>query len=84
MVPILYHGKGKAMTFEEQWKRVSELEALPDAAVRQIPDVLSKQAKMKLAKKTPEEAVVIIQSAINDIDRGSVETVNDLVLKKLK
>lgn len=72
------------MTFHELWKRVSELGVLPDAAIMQIPFVLSQQTKTKLTKKSPEEAVKIISSAIDEINRGSVETVDILVLRKLK
>lgn len=72
------------MTFEELWKRVSELKALPDTAIYQIPSTLTVRTKKKLANKSPEEAVEIIIDAISEIDRGSVKTVNDLINEKMK
>lgn len=72
------------MKFEEFWTKVSELKVLPDTAIHQIPSILSQQAKMKLCKKTPEEAAEIINAAIDEINRGSVETVDALIQKKMK
>ena len=72
------------MKFEEFWTKVSELEDLPDTAIHQIPSILSHQAKMKLCKKTPEEAAGIISLVIDEINKGSVETVDALILKKMK
>ena len=63
---------------------MSELKVLPDTAIHQIPSILSNEAKIKLCKRTPEEAVGILKTVIDEINTGSVESVNDLVLKKMK
>ena len=72
------------MRFDEFWIKVADLKVLPDTAIHQIPSILSNEAKNKLCKRTPEEAANIIQAAIYEIDHGSVESMNDLVLKKMK
>lgn len=72
------------MKFEEFWTKVSDLKVLPDTAIHQIPSILKDSTKKALATKSPEEAVEIIRSAISEIDRGSVKTVNDLINEKMK
>ncbi len=72
------------MNFEELWTKVSALKILPDTAIHQIPSILKESTKKALAKKSPEEAAEIICSAISEIDRGSVKTVNDLINEKMK
>ena len=72
------------MNFEELWTKVSALKVLPETAILLIPSALSDEAKIKLCKRTPEEAARILQAAIYEIDHGSVEPVNELVLKMMK
>lgn len=71
------------MTFEELWEKISELKILPDTAIQQVPHVLSDIAKKKLSRKTAEEAVKILREVIEEIDHGSVQTVDALVRKRL-
>lgn len=71
------------MTFEELWKKISELKVLPDTAIQQVPHVLSDATKKKLSRKTAEEAIKILREAIEEIDHGSVQTVDALVRKRL-
>lgn len=71
------------MTFEEKWKKVEQLNILPNTAIRQIPQVLSGKTKSLLIKKTALEIAEIVNSAVYEIDHGSVETVDTLVLKRL-
>lgn len=68
------------MTFEGLWKQVK---GLPDTAMIQVPAVLSSATKKKLMQKKPEEVGRIISAAIDEINRGSVETVDALVRKRL-
>ena len=72
------------MKLEELWTKVSDLKSLPNTAICQIPSILSQQAKIELCKRTPEEAAKILKAAIYEIDHGSVERVNNLVLKMMK
>ncbi len=71
------------MTFDELWEKISELKTLPDTAIHQVPHVLSDDTKKRIARKTPDEAVRILQEAIEEINRGSVQTVDALVRKRL-
>lgn len=71
------------MTFEEKWKQVEQLNILPNTAIRQIPQVLSEKTKSLLIKKTAQEIAEIVNSAVDEIDHGSVETVDTLVLKRV-
>lgn len=71
------------MTFDELWVEIEKLHILPDAAISQVPLVLSEDAKRMLARRTPNEAVRIIEEVVDEIDNGSVQTVDSLVMKKL-
>lgn len=75
--------RGQEMSFEELWEKISEMRALPDTAIQQVPHVLSDAMKKKLSRKTAEEAIKILREAIEEIDHGSVQTVDALVRKRL-
>lgn len=68
------------MTFDELWKQVK---GLPDAAIMQVPNILSPDTKNKLVQKSPEEIGSIVSAAIDEVNRGSVATVDTLVRKRL-
>lgn len=68
------------MTFDELWKQVK---GLPDTAMAQVPIVLSEDTKKKLCKKTPVEIAEIVLSAVDQINHGSIESVDELVRRKL-
>ena len=72
-----------SMTFDELWEQVKQLKVLPDAAIIQIPYILKDSTKKKLCKQSPQDVAEIITSAIDEINRGSVETVDALVRKRL-
>ena len=71
------------MTFDELWVEIEKLHILPDAAIAQVPHVLSNETKKRLSKKTQEEAIRILNDAIEQINRGSIETMDALTRKKL-
>lgn len=71
------------MNFDELWNEIEKLHMLPDAAIRQVPLILSNKTKKRLSRKPPEEACRILKEAIDQINRGSVETVNALIQEKL-
>lgn len=71
------------MIFDELWVEIEKLHILPDAAISQVPHVLSNETKKRLSRKTPEEVSRILKEAIDEINRGSVETVEALTQKKL-
>ena len=71
------------MTFDELWVEVEKLHTLPDVAIEQMPQALSSETKKRLSRKTPEEASWILSEAIEEINHGSIETVDALTWKKL-
>ena len=71
------------MTFDELWIEIEKLHILPDTAIKQVPQIISNETKKKLTGKTPEEATRILSEAIEQINRGSIETVDALTRKKL-
>lgn len=54
-----------------------------DMSLEQVPQILSNETKKRLSRKTPEEVSRILKEAIDEINRGSVETVDALTQKKL-
>ena len=71
------------MTFEELWKQVDELHILPDTAIAQIPGILSSATKKKLSQMTVEDAGETVSAAINEINHGSIEPLDELIQKRL-
>ena len=71
------------MTFDELWRQVAKLKTLPSEALRYVPDALSVKTKKRLCRKNPEEVAEIVQWAIDQINHGSVETLDALVNQKL-
>ena len=72
--------RGKRMTFEELWNQV---EGLPDTAKLQVPGTLSQDTKRKLARKTPVEIEKIVAEAIEEVNRGSIKPLDELISKRL-
>lgn len=71
------------MTFEEYWLEVAKLRTLPGMAIQQLPSSLSAETKRRLLKKRPEETAELLNTAIDEIDHGSVESIDSLVRKRL-
>ena len=57
---------------------------LPEMARLLLPSTLSAETKNMVLKLTPEEFGRILASAIDQINRGSVETVDALVRRALR
>lgn len=70
------------MTFDEYWSAVARLKALPDMAIQQLPGSLSIETKKRLMKRNPEETVELIKAAIDEVNRGSVQSIDSLVRRK--
>ena len=68
------------MTFDELWTRV---QGLPDTAKLQVPGVLSAATKKKLAKMTSEDVSKVVLAAIEEVNRGSVTPLDELIKKRL-
>lgn len=64
------------MTFDELWMRV---QSLPDTAKLQVPNTLSVATKRNLAKMTPEDVSKIVLAAIEEVNRGSIKPLDELI-----
>ena len=71
------------MSFEELLDQGCKSACLPEMARLLLPSTLSEATKDIVLKLTPEEFGRILVSAIDQIDYGSVETVDALVKKSL-
>lgn len=72
------------MTFDELWNEVNKLNILPDTAIAQIPLILTNDTKRKLQKMGASEVAKVISEAVDEINHGSVQTVDALVRKRLR
>lgn len=71
------------MKFDKLWGQVAGLKMLPNEALRLVPGALSPETKSCLSRTKPEEAAEIAQWAIDQINHGSVETMEALVKRRL-
>lgn len=71
------------MIFEEYWSEVAKLKLLPQMAIQQLPSSLLEETKKRLMRKRPEETAELLNAAIDEINRGSIESIDSLVRKKL-
>ena len=67
-------------SFEEVWAQV---QGLPEAAKEQIPDVLSNFTKKRLSELSPKQIEGIVNTAIETVNKGSIETIDSLIQKLL-
>ena len=73
------NAEAREMDFEELLDRACDSENLPEMARLLLPSTLSAETKNLVLKLTPEEFGRILASAIDQINRGTVETVDALV-----
>lgn len=71
------------MTFEEFWQEVAKTNLLPNVAILEIPSVLSCEVKKQLTTYSPEAAAKLLVETIEDINRGNVTKLDELLKKKL-
>lgn len=71
------------MTFDELMDAACESVALPNMERLLLPSTLSGETKKAVMKLKPEELGIILKDAIDQIDNGSVESVDVLVRKAL-
>ena len=72
------------MSFEELLDQACKIASLPEMARLLLPSTLSVETKNLVLKLTPEEFGRLLASAIDQINRGTVETVDALVRKALR
>ena len=68
------------MSFEELWARV---QGLPDTAKLQVPGTLSEATKKRLCKHSPEEVGKIVADAIEEVNRGSIAPLDELIKRRV-
>lgn len=71
------------MTFEELFDKACTTAGLPEMAKMQLPSVLSDKTKKMILKLSPEEVGKMLSSAIDAVNKGSVETIDKLVREQL-
>ena len=72
------------MSFEELLDQACKSARLPEMARILLPSTLSEETKKLVLKLEPEEFGAILKAAIDQIDHGSVESVDALVRKALQ
>ena len=72
------------MTFDELFDKAYTTARLTEMAKILLPSTLSGETKKAVLRLSPEEFGSILKDAIDQIDRGSVESVDALVRKALK
>jgi len=71
------------MTFDELMDAACDSAALPNMARILLPSTLSGETKKAVMQLKPEELWIILKDAIDQIDNGSVESVDTLVRKQI-
>ena len=71
------------MMFDEYWAEIERLNVLPGMAIQQLPSSLSANTK-KLLKKRPEETAELLNIAIDEVNHGSVESIDSWVRRRLR
>ena len=72
------------MIFEELLDQACAIAHLPEMARLLLSSTLGDETKRAVMKLSPEEFGAILKAAIDQINRGSVETVDALVRKALQ
>ncbi len=70
--------------FEKLWLEIRKRKLLSYDILDSVPQLLGEKTKKKLIKKTPDEVVATIKTAIDKINAGSVETIDTLLRKQKK
>ena len=69
------------VTFDDLLTEACNSAGLPNVARLLLPSALSEQTKKVAMKLTPEEFGRVLKTAIDEIEHGSVESVDSLVRK---
>lgn len=70
------------MTLEEFWAEVEKLKDLLGMEINQLPSSLFLQ-RQTIDKKRPEETAELLDATIDEVNRGSVESIDSLVRRRL-
>lgn len=68
---------------EAFWKEVNKRKELPETAVLGLPTVLLKKTQIRLAMLRYDDAIAVLKSAIEAVDKGSVKKIDKLVNEEI-
>ena len=71
------------MTFDELLDQACTAAHLPDMARIQLPSALSDKTKKRVMKLSPDDFGRVLASAIDAVNKGSIESVDTLVRKQI-
>ena len=71
------------MTFEGYWVEIEKLKVLPQKAIQQLPSSLSLETKKRLMMLRPEDTAEKLKAVIDEVNRGSIESIDRLIKKRL-
>ena len=72
------------MEIDELLERACEIAQLPNTARVQLPRSLSDETKRRIKKLAVEELAGILKEAVEQIDSGSVESIDEFVRRAAK
>ena len=78
------HTGAHEMSFEDLLDQACKSARLPEMARLLLPSTLSEETKKLVLKLEPEAFGAILKATIDQINRGTVETVDALVRKALR
>jgi hypothetical protein len=73
----------KEKDFPTYWAELEKLKVLPEMAIKLLPSSLSLEMKQRLMSLKLEETVEVLEWAIEQVNRGSVESIDNLLRKRL-
>lgn len=65
--------------FEDIWLQVKKMGQIAPSMIDHLPLVMSEQTKRILAGKTPQDVSNIVAAVIDEINKGSVDSVDSLI-----
>lgn len=71
------------MTFEKLLEQACKTASLPEMARLQLPSALSNSTKKTVLQLSPEELGRVLSVAIDEINHGSVKSIDTLVNEQL-
>lgn len=71
------------MGIDELLEQACEIAQLPSMAKEQLPRSLSDETKRRIKKMDADELAEILKEAVDQIDHGSVESIDKLVKRAL-
>ena len=71
------------MEIDELLERACEIAHLPSMAKDQLPRSLSDETKRRIKKLSVDELAGMLRAAVDQVDHGAVESLNELIRARL-